>query len=416
MKKILILTVTAGNGHNACAKAFYNKLKETEGDNIEVKIVDIIKEYSTKLNYWTVDRGYSLAMQLLPSIYEKFYNHYKAKPSYKRFSCAGQGVALSVLEGLYREINEFKPDVIYATHFYAAIALTDLRLSYSVPCKVVVSNLDFVNSPFWEACIGVDYFTIPNEDFIQECIEEGFKKDQLLPIGIPVKENCFKEIDKIEARKELGLKEDMFTVMVIFGGGQWGGGLKIFKMLAKAYKNEEIQILMMNGKNKKSFDKIKKMKFPSNMKVENVSFTDKIEVYMAASDVAVTKLGGISATEMINMLKPMVVTNKVYGQEKYNLKYLTQKGIASSFKNVKELKNNLDKIKNDKKYVENIIKNEKKLRRNGINELAMLVLSQPKAEYNEEYIKSIDYSQVVKNVKKELKKENKQTIKEFKRK
>ena len=41
MKKVLILTVTAGNGHNACAKGMKRKLEST-GD-CEVKIIDVLK-------------------------------------------------------------------------------------------------------------------------------------------------------------------------------------------------------------------------------------------------------------------------------------------------------------------------------------------------------------------------------------
>ena len=60
MKKILILTVTAGNGHNACAMAMKEKLEQL-GD-VEVKIVDILKEYSTPFNIWVADKGYNIAI------------------------------------------------------------------------------------------------------------------------------------------------------------------------------------------------------------------------------------------------------------------------------------------------------------------------------------------------------------------
>lgn len=60
MKKVLILTVTAGNGHNSAANAMKNKLQET--GEVEVKIVDIIKEYTPALNSWTVDKGYNIAV------------------------------------------------------------------------------------------------------------------------------------------------------------------------------------------------------------------------------------------------------------------------------------------------------------------------------------------------------------------
>lgn len=411
MKKVLILTVTAGNGHNSNAKAVFEKIKEVEGENVDIKTVDVLKSFSNKMNVWMADKGYALAMQLLPSVYDKFYNFYKRKPSYQRYSCSAQGVALSVVSGLYREINEFRPDVIYCTHFYPAIAISDLRLVYDVPCKVVVANLDFVNSPFWEACNGVDFFEIPNKDFIAECVEEGFKEEQLCPWGIPVKDKFLLEVDKVDARKKLGMAQDVFTVMIIFGGGHWGGGYKIFKNIAKLYQTQNIQVVMINGKNKSSFEKIEKMQFKPNFKVVNVGFTDKVDMYLSASDVVVTKLGGMGATEIINKKRPMIVTQKVFGQERHNLKYLGNKGIVLSFKNPRMLKENIDRLKDDKKFYEAIVEKENSMRFDGLTSLVNLIMRQPKARYDDKKIQEIDYSKVKSNVKKMLKIKDKESRK-----
>ena len=63
MKRILILTVTAGNGHNACAKAMKEKL-ESEYDDVEVKIIDLLKTYSSAIKIWVADKGYSIAFTI----------------------------------------------------------------------------------------------------------------------------------------------------------------------------------------------------------------------------------------------------------------------------------------------------------------------------------------------------------------
>ena len=380
MKKILILTVTAGNGHNSNAKAMKEHLHKLD-NTAQIEIVDVLKQYSSKLNVWLADGGYSLAMQLLPKVYEKFYDLYKRKPAKKRYKCAAQGVAMSIVDGLYQKIYKFQPDVIYCTHFYPAIALTNLRLVYNIPAKVIVTSLDYVNSPFWEACIGVDYFCLPNADFVEENLREGFKKEQLLEYGISVKDQFFHGVDKKEARKLLKLDQNKFTIMIIFGGGQWKGGIKIFENLAKL-ADKDMQIIMINGKNKQDYDKIEKMKDNLPCKVENVGFTDKVDLYMDASDVVVTKGGGLGTTECINKLKPMIITSKVYGQERYNVEYLKRKNIALTFKNAKELKENIDKFKNDKGFYVSCTENLKQLRRNAIDDLSKFILAQPQADYS----------------------------------
>ena len=413
MKKILILSVTAGNGHNACAKGMKEKLESFP--DTEVKVVDLLKSFSTPRTFWTVDSGYSLAVGKFLPLYNAFYEHYKKAKPENRFKCTAQSIALSCTSGLLKEIYEYQPDVIYCTHFYAGIAITDLRLRYNIPCKVFISNLDYVNSPFWEGCIGVDYFAIPNEDFIEECVEEGFEKDQLLPMGLPVNEKFYFETDRKQAKRDLGLDENVFTVLSMFGGGHWGGGLKIFEALTTATPDRPLQIIMINGRNKKSYDLIEKMTFPDNVKVINVGFTDKMPMYMSAADVVINKLGGTSATEILNKRLPILVTTHLAAQEKHNLNYLTEKGVVLPFKNKKQLKEQLNKLISDKQLYDQMVANIEPLRRNGIDNLARFMVEQQNADYSEINSNEINYEGVKKEIKQATRQAHKQTKKQAKK-
>ena len=367
-KRILILSITAGNGH-----------------------------------VWVSDKGYSLSVGKLLPLYNAFYNHYKKAAPEKRYSCSSQKTVVSTLNGLMKEIMDFKPDVIYSTHFYGAIAVTDLQLVYKLPCTTIVSNLDYVNSPFWEAGIGVDYFAIPNEDFIEECIYEGYSREQLLPIGLPVDERTLERLDKSEARKKLGLEDGVFTVMVMFGGGHWNGGFKIFNELVTALKGRKAQIIMVNGRNEESYKKIEHMHFDKGLKVLNVGFTNDVPLYLSAADVILNKFGGTSVTEMINKSLPMLIIEKMAAQEQYNLDYMKGKGVALSFKNGKELKQNILKLMDDPELLKSMSEKTKELQKNSIDMLAKFILNSPAADYSELESRNIDFDRVEKEVKKQLK-------------
>lgn len=405
MKKILILTVTAGNGHNACARGMKNKLESLGG--VEVKVIDLLKSFSTKLNTWVTDRGYAIAVENFLHLYNAFFDHYKKADPEKRYSIPSQKPVLSTVEGLMREILEFKPDVIYSTHFYGAIAITDLKLVYDLPCKTVVSNLDYVNAPFWEAGIGVDYFAIPNEDFIGEFVEEGYREEQLLPVGLPVDERTLETVDKAEARRRLGLAEDVFTVMVMFGGGLWSGGVKILKNLLKALEGRKAQVIMINGKNEKGFKQVEKLRVADGLKVLNVGFTDNVPLYLSASDVILNKFGGTSVTEMINKKLPMLIIERVAAQEHYNLIYMKEKGVALSFKNEKQLKEQILFLMDEPEKRMEMSERTEELRKNAIDDLAKFMLALPDADYSEFEKKGIELSDVKKTVEKALRQADK---------
>ena len=122
---------------------------------------------------------------------------------------------------------------------------------------------------------------------------------------------------------------------------------------------------------------------------------------MAASDVIIDKLGGTSATEIINRKLPFIVIDELPAQEEHNLCYLEKKGMTKSFVNRKELVALLEDYM-DKNLRDKIVDKLAEFRKNSIKELAEFIMSQPKAEYDEEYIRNIEYSKINSNVRKAM--------------
>ena len=79
MKKFLIFTVTAGNGHNSAANAVKEQL---EKQGAEVKVVDLLHEFCKSKSFiWVQETGYGIAVKYLTRVYNWFFRHYqKADP------------------------------------------------------------------------------------------------------------------------------------------------------------------------------------------------------------------------------------------------------------------------------------------------------------------------------------------------
>lgn len=396
-KKILILTVVAGGGHTSAANSVTTRIKELEPD-AEVEIVDVLKTYST-YQYYTLKYGYSILIGKLPFIYSSGYwlsNHGIFKNLY---ATGPLKVARTIAPKLYQRINETKPDVIYCTHFYPAIMISLLRLvGYKVPPVTITSECDYAVEPFYDKARNVDYITIADDIFIPGLIHGGYKLEQIKVTGIPTQSKFYIKPDKKEFRKELGLDPNIFTVTVMFGGGEWAGTYKIYKNLIKAYK-KQLQVIVINGTNKKTFKKLSRVKNPPNIKLLNVGYTKEVEKYMGASDLALTKAGGLSTTEMVNIGLPMLIFDKVYGQEYRNKEYMRYHGVALQFKNARDLAEKIDVMIELKEMFNNKFE---AIRKHGADNIANLILSQPKPEYDDAYIASLDYSTIKKQLPKRL--------------
>lgn len=392
-KKILILSVVCGGGHFSAARSVSARIKELEPD-AEIEVVDILKTYSLS-DFYITKYGYAAMIGHIPWFYAMGYwlsNHGLFKNFY---AAAPLRVARNIAPKLYQRINETKPDVIYCTHFYPAMALSLLRQAYKVPPVVIASSLDYAVEPFFDKVRNIDFLTIANEEFIPGRLHSGFTLEQIRVTGVPTSERFYNEPNKIEARNKLGLNPDIFTVLIMFGGGEWAGTYKIYKELVKDY-SKEIQIIVINGNNQKTFNKIEKCEKPDNVHLLNVGFTSEVEVYMAASDIALTKAGGLSTTEMVNSELPMLISTKVYGQEKRNMEFMVSHGVALSFKNTKDLHEKIDIAMT----ITDLFKSKFPLiKKHGADNIASLILEQPIPEYDDEYIASLDYKKMKKHMK-----------------
>ena len=321
MRKYLIITVTAGEGHNSMAKALREKL-EQDKNNI-VKVIDIFKAYGKPGKVFFINDGYLSACKYALPIYNMvFRNMQLLNPNEKNKS-----VAQSWLEYetplLINDIYSFQPDVIIGTHFYSGIMITNLKKRFTIPAKVVSLLTDYTVHPFHECATSIDYLITPTEYLHPQLEFKGYKKEQLVPLGIPVREQFSQTLDKKEARRQLGIDENMFTCAISIGGGGFGGSDKILKKLLKI--TNPIQIIVVNGRNKEAFKRINNIIENNNSphKIINYGFVNFMDKIMSASDCIVGKCGATVLNEALNKRRVLILNDKLAQQEYDNMMYLT---------------------------------------------------------------------------------------------
>jgi processive 1,2-diacylglycerol beta-glucosyltransferase len=74
--------------------------------------------------------------------------------------------------------------------------------------------------------------------------------------------------------------------------------------------------------------KLKELAVQHPQRLIPLGFTNTIERVMAASDLAITKPGGLTASECLAMGLPMILVSPIPGQEERNADYLLEHGAA----------------------------------------------------------------------------------------
>ncbi len=339
--KALILTVSAGEGHNSMSRAVANCL---EG-RCEIDIYDLFKG-KVKSREKTVNDGYFWLcknnIKLANGVHRIIRNR---NPKSRKYTLA-HTLARPALKKLVTHLNDFNPDVIFTAHTYAGILMNDLKRKKGFKPPVVTIMSDYDMPPYSECCIDLEYIVSPFESFADDFVVKGFAPEQVLHLGIPVQQKFSEQIDKKQARRELEIDEDAFTVMIMNGGIGFGNALEVVKNLSKA-KNK-FQIIVVNGKNEVMKNSIDAFMHENDISyIKNIGFANNVDVIMSASDVLIGKIGGVAIAEAFNKKLPILASHIQPWQEHYNMLFLRERGACDYIENIEEIFKHIDSYIDD---------------------------------------------------------------------
>lgn len=324
--KVLILSLTVGQGHNSTSKALAEYM---QAQGATCRILDTYK-FLNKLVGETLDKGYTAIGRFSPKLNDSLYQQagkVSGKPMMKRyFPFAFAKLSKDKMKAY---LDGYDPDVIVCPHIFSAILITQMKREHMIRPGVMTYGIvtDFTLHPFWEYT-QMDYFVTASELMNFEVVRRGIPKEKILPFGIPVRE-CFNvREDKQEVRRRLGLK-DMFTLLVVGGGMGFGDIPKMVEDLEKL--EGEAQIVVICGSNSRLKNKLEKLKDnlkDSSKELVVLGYTTNINEYMDGADLLLTKPGGLSISEALAKGKTMMLMEPLPGVESFNLCFLLNNSLA----------------------------------------------------------------------------------------
>lgn len=336
----LILSCSTGGGHNSAARAVKEELL-SRGNNAVM-----LDPYTLDPTWKAAHIGsfYVFTAKYFPYAFGAAYNlgiRLCRLPITSPMYLANRKAARKL--GEYLKENRY--DVIAMTHFYAAEMVTYLRRKgYDLPPTVFIGT-DYTCTPFTMET-QCDKYVIPAEDLCDDYIKQGATREQLLPYGIPVSRVFEPEETDIAAlRGQLGLHPDKQCVLAT-GGSMGAGNMKRLtaKLIRYGKENSDTQFVIICGTNKK-LQKALSDKTADNDRFSIIGFTDRMNDYMTAADVFITKPGGLSSTEAAVTGLPMIHMSSIPGCETRNLRYFESHGMSLPLKHI-SIEKALDRLKN----------------------------------------------------------------------
>lgn len=350
--KVLILSITAGEGHNSTAKALKAEL---EAGGAQCEFLDTYG-YINKAIRGIVANGYLFFSSRTKRIYAKAYRSCEKRSPSGKFS-PSRITNNAMANKLCKYINEYNPDVIVCTHIFAAMLVDILKTNGKTNAKLLSILTDFVFHPYWEEGLHADKVVIPNDMLVLQAKKKGYTDNQIEPIGIPIRRKFENIGSREKARESLGIDRDKMTVLIMGGSMGFGKLDKVVKSLDRIPL--DFQMLVVCGNNAAAKEKIEKLELEKSTKV--YGFVDNIDVMMDASDCIVSKPGGLTTSEALAKRLPMIIVNPIPGQEDRNREFLLNNGTAMAVSDtcpiddvIFQLFSNPDRVEKMRKNIDNI--------------------------------------------------------------
>ncbi len=361
-KKLLVLSARYGSGHTKIAEYVANYIKENN-DSCEVKLLDIT-DYANRFGKIGI-RAMEFVAKHRPELIFNFcyeiMDHKISSLGHNRFARRSYDNPR-----LRQVITDYNPDIVISSHFYCSNIITYYNDLNIINTKLYTIITDYRSHVIWtknhEKETG---FIVGNDIVKEELIKRGIDKKKIYSFGLPLNLNQIKDLDDDEViKKRYKINNDKKTYL--FFGGSSSGSMyyyDYFKAIAKM--NIDKNIIFISGKNdklKRKCDKFIKDRGIKNIKV--LGYSNDVFNLMKISDLVISKPGGATVTECLEMNVPMLLVPGVGGQEKYNAKFMARKRYGIKVRGVWKFKRIISMLDNNSSITERMHERMLKLDRN----------------------------------------------------
>lgn len=368
--KILILSANTGEGHNSCGKALMQAMRE-RGMEVEMKdTLSISKPNSKSHNSQIVSKAYVKSTRGF-NIFSKVYalaqwvsrhlNKHRHSPIYWANKLYWRRL------WHYIEDNHF--DAVVSVHLFSAEKLTAVKREGKLNVPTYFVMTDYTLHAFLNDT-ELDYYIIPHKDLIPLYVSEGFRKESLMPFGIPVDVARFAtRMDRLEARRQVAgtfgfamtekdesPEESKWYLMM--SGSMGFGNMSVLLKEFLAHMRPDSRVICVCGRNRNNL-KVIQRDFGDNPRVCPVGFTDRIALLMDACDVVLTKPGGITTTEAFVKNIPLVHTAPIPGIESENAAFCHERNMSFYSPDLKEQAAAAIRLANDPQYREAMLASQR---------------------------------------------------------
>jgi processive 1,2-diacylglycerol beta-glucosyltransferase len=219
-------------------------------------------------------------------------------------------------------VEQRRPDAIVCTHFLPLDLLVDLRRRGRPVPPLYCVVTDFTGHVFW-AYPDADGYFVATPLTAAMLVERGVPADRITVTGIPVDPALAEPKDRTRLRQTYQLGDGAVITVL-------GSGLSVERVQAIA--NDLLQrpiagtLVLVAGRNAALQQSLRGLPPGRTLHPHVLGFVEYLDDLVAASDLVITKAGGLIVSEVLARGRPLVIIDPIPGQEEWNADYVVSVG------------------------------------------------------------------------------------------
>ena len=206
-----------------------------------------------------------------------------------------------------------------------------------------------------------NFWIVPESEFIicgsqrarEQALAMGHDRRRVYQTsGMILKPSFYRKpaIDRVAERVKLGLRPDLPTGIVMFGGQGSASMLEIAKRLEQS--PSQLQLIFLCGNNLELAAKLRSLRLTKPAVIEG--FTTQVDYFMALADFFVGKPGPGSISEALQFGLPVIVEHNAgtMPQERYNGTWLVEKHLGMVVPEFREIAAAVEQLLEDATFAE----------------------------------------------------------------
>jgi processive 1,2-diacylglycerol beta-glucosyltransferase len=338
----LILSCSGGAGHIRAAEALHRTALSSDLP-IRTEHYDVL-DFTSKFFKRFYSESYLQVVNRAPELWGYLYQQSEKNP-YKKTGLLKSFDQLNYRKYL-RILRQLKPDALICTHFLPYISISSQLREEGNKIPIFAATTDFDIHQLWIDPIVSRYFVFHNESAWQ-LNSKNVPMENIKVTGIPVMPEFLRKEKPNNVRSELGINKNRFTILILSGGFGIGRVKDIVEQTLStltAFPSERFNLLIVCGKNEKTKSELDSLRFPENISPSIFGFVNNIHKLMDASDILISKAGGLTSSEALAKSLPMLIIDPIPGQESRNTDLIVEHGAGWKAINLANLSYKLRQI------------------------------------------------------------------------